>query len=515
MKKVALAAVLGFVLVSSAQVLVAAQDPPSEGAAATEAETTVAPISLEQWRQAAGPTPWYQRLTSAFGLLVMVGLAWTVSTDRKRFPWRIALWGVGLQLAFGLFILKTPVGLWLFQILNDVVHQLLAFTDAGSRFLFGNYLDSEFTVALNVLPTIIFFSSLMGILYHLRLVQPVVRGVAWVMQKTLRTSGAETLSAAANIFVGQTEAPLVIRPFVATMTRSELMAVMTGGFATVAGGVMAAYVQMLESYFPDIAGHLIAASVMSAPAALVIAKVMVPESEQPQTLGALEMNEERPHVNVVDAAAGGASDGLKLALNVAAMLLAFLALVALFNYLFGLPALFYNQHQWAMVTEALSQTQTPVPDGCGAPQGAAELARCIGLADPLVEEHFNAWTPWTLEGVLGVLFWPIAFVMGAAPADCSAFGNLLGQKLILNEFVAYQSLAQSLSSGEGMSPRSAVIATYALCGFANIGSIGIQIGGIGTIAPERRGDLAKIGVRAMFAGTLAAFMTACVAGLLI
>ncbi|MCB9595023.1 MAG: NupC/NupG family nucleoside CNT transporter [Sandaracinaceae bacterium] len=446
----------------------------------------------------------------------MVGLAWAMSAHRDRFPWRVVGWGVGLQLLFGVLVLKTSAGLALFSFLNDVVTQLLRFTDDGSRFLFGNYLDSEFTVALNVLPTIIFFSSLMSVLYYLGVMQWLVRGVAWVMQRTLLTSGAETLSAAANIFVGQTEAPLVVRPFVEKMTRSELMAVMTGGFATVAGGVLAAYVGMLHEHFPDIAGHLIAASVMSAPAALVCAKVMLPETEVPETQGTLEMHVERTHANVIDAAAGGAADGMKLALNVAAMLLAFLALVAMINYCVELPTLWHNRSVWADVLAALHQAGAPVPEGCASPSGAGAYQACIDQvnAAATVTGDFVSWTPWTLQRVLGYLFWPLAFVMGVPIEDCSAVASLLGEKLILNEFVAYVHLAGQMGDG-GMSQRAIVISTYALCGFANLGSIAIQIGGIGGIAPSRRADLAKLGFRAMLAGTLAAFMTACVAGVLV
>ncbi|MCZ7683553.1 MAG: NupC/NupG family nucleoside CNT transporter [Sandaracinaceae bacterium] len=468
-------------------------------------------------RASAEEVPWHQRALSFAGLFVMVALAWAMSSDRKRVPWRVIAWGLGLQLLFGVFVLKTPAGLWLFRRLNDAVARLLQFTDDGSRFLFGAYLEREFTVALNVLPTIIFFSSLMSVLYHLGVMQRVVRGVAWVMQRTMKTSGAETLSAAGNIFVGQTEAPLLIRPFVGEMTRSELMAVMTGGFATVAGGVLAAYVGMLSGHFPDIAGHLIAASVMSAPASLVIAKVMIPEAEQPKTASSLELSAERVHANVIDAAAGGAADGLKLALNVGAMLLAFLALVAMINYLIGLPALLHNEATWEAVRTALRQAGEAVPEGCASPDGAEAYRQCIAraLETGAVRGDFAAWEPWSLQRALGYLFWPIAFVMGVPTDDCAAVAALLGEKLILNEFVAYLHLAGSLEAGAALSHRAVVIATYALCGFANLGSIAIQIGGIGGIAPERRADLARLGLRAMIAGTLAALMTACVAGLLV
>lgn len=502
-------ALLGFAFVGS---FASAQ---SEGDAATEASAPES-VSLSELRAGVDDVPIWQRGVSLVGLATMVGLAWLLSVDRKRFPWRVVGYGVGLQLVFGVLVLKTSFGLAFFSFLNDVVTKLLQFTDDGSRFLFGAYLENEFTVALNVLPTIIFFSSLMAVLYHLGVMQWLVRGVAWVMQRTMHTSGAETLSAAANIFVGQTEAPLVVRPFVQKMTRSELMAVMTGGFATVAGGVLAAYVGMLHDHFPDIAGHLIAASVMSAPASLLIAKVMIPETEVPETAGSLEMNVERTHANVIDAAAGGAGDGMKLALNVGAMLLAFLALVAMINYVVALPTLFHNQIVWGDVLAALNAAGAPVPEGCASPEGAAGFQSCIDrvMWSGVIEGDYMSWTPWSLQGALGVVFWPIAFVMGVPVDDCAAVAALLGEKMILNEFVAYIHLSGEIAAGE-LSHRAVVISTYALCGFANLGSIGIQIGGIGGVAPDRRSDLAKLGMRAMIAGTLAAFMTACVAGILI
>jgi CNT family concentrative nucleoside transporter len=307
----------------------------------------------------------------------------------------------------------------------------------------------------------------MAVLYHLGVMQQVVKGFAWVMQKTMRTSGAETLSASANIFVGQTEAPLLVRPFVGKMTESELMCVMTGGFATVAGGVMAAYVGMLHAAFPDIAGHLLAASVLSAPAALVCAKVMFPEDGEPETRDTLHVRVERIDANVIDAAARGASEGLRLAANVGAMLLAFIALISMLN--------------WAL----------------------AFMAGLVGI------EAF------TFERLMGWVAWPFAFAMGVPAAECAQVGQLLGEKLVLNEFVAYAHLQRMLEGGEALSYRALTLSTYALCGFANFASIGIQIGGIGSLAPERRHDLAKLGLRALFAGTLACQMTANIAGMLL
>jgi CNT family concentrative nucleoside transporter len=318
-----------------------------------------------------------------------------------------------------------------------------------------------------VLPTIIFFSSLMAVMYHLGIMQFIVKAFASVMQRTMGTSGAETLSATGNIFVGQTEAPLLIKPFVETMTRSELMAVMTAGFATVAGGVMAAYVGMLLPYFPDIAGHLMAASVMSAPAALVVAKLMYPEEEVPKTATSLELAVESNDVNVIDAAARGAGEGLHLALNVGAMLLAFVALVFMLDAILGL---------------------------------AFGLVGIDGVS---------------LQMILGWLFAPVAWLMGVPWSEAGQVGALLGLRTALNEFFAFLQLSAILGDGSILSPRSIIITTYALSGFANFSSIAIQIGGIGGIAPSRRHDLSSLGLRAMIGGTLAAFMTATVAGMLV
>jgi len=421
--------------------------------------------------------PVWQRLISLAGLLAMVAIAWVFSKHRARVPWRIVAWGIGLQLTFGVLIMKTGVGRWVFSLLNDGVLALLGFTARGTEFIFGDLASEKFTIALNVLPTLIFFSALTTMLYHLGWMQGLVRGFAWIMRRTMKTSGSETLATAANTFVGQTEAPLMVAPFIGSMTMSELMAVMTGGFATVAGGVLAAYVGLLEGVVPDIAGHLIAASVMSAPAALVIAKVMWPETEASETSGETEIQVEQPDANLVDAAARGATEGMKLALNVGAMLIAFIALIALANALLGLPFSLYNE--W------------------------------MGLDGAAAVE------PLTFQGILGWVFWPFAFLIGVPASECAVVGALLGEKIVLTEFIAYLHLYETLSEGaQQLSPRTVLIASYALCGFANFGSIGIQLGGIGGIAPKRRHDLARIGVRAMFGGMLASLMTASVAGLL-
>lgn len=410
-----------------------------------------------------------ERLISLFGLLVMVALALALSADRRKVDRRLLLGGLGLQFALALLVLKTAFGQAFFGYIGTFFAALFSYVDAGSEFVFGTDFSEHF-FAFKVLPTIIFFSALMSVLYHLGLVQHVVAAFAWVMRRTLHTSGAESLAAAANIFVGQTEAPLVVRPYVASMTRSELMALMVGGFATIAGGVLAAFVGLGID-----AGHLVAASVISAPAALLVAKVMQPEVEASKTLGQVAIEVERTATNVVEAAANGTLDGLRLALNVGAMLIAALALIALLDGAVGLLG-----------------------------RGVGYLLGMEGLA-------------WSLSAALGYLFAPFAWLMGIEARDCLAAGELLGKKMVANEFVSYVQLSQWIQPGSGvdLNPRSVAILTYALCGFANFSSIGIQIGGIGSIAPTRRGELARLGFRAMLGGTLACFMTACVAGILL
>ncbi len=458
------------------------------------------PISLSALKEKGADlgSSWLERLRSLGGMFVLLLICWLLSNNRKVIPWRVVVWGIGLQVLMGIFVLRSDAGRWLFEKVNGLFVGLLGFTTEGSAFLFGNlarvqnvpvgptppgqyppFADSVQATAnvaevgaffaFNVLPTIIFFSSLMAVLYHIGAMQQVVRGVAWVMRKTMRTSGSETLSASGNIFVGQTEAPLLVRPFVKGMTESELMAVMTGGMATVAGGVMAAYIGFLNKDFPDIAGHLLSASVMSAPAALVAAKLMVPEPdpEKSETYGECKVDLEKIDVNLIGAAARGAGDGLKLALNVGAMLLAFIALIALINALIG----------WG-----------------------AGLLGFEGV---------------TLQGIFGWLLSPLTWLMGVPWSDAADVGQLVGIKTVVNEFVAYKELGGQLGAGVFDSPRSVVIATYALCGFSNFASIAIQIGGIGGIAPERKSDLARLGLRAMIGGTIACLLTATVAGLLI
>jgi CNT family concentrative nucleoside transporter len=450
-----------------------------------------------------------ERSIGLLGIAVMIGLAVLLSYDRRRIDWRLVGAGLALQVGFGLIVLKTGAGRAAFSAVGDAITGLLGFQEQGSRFVFGNLVRNTVPVGLpgpggtldtsagmvastgaffafSVLPTIIFFSSLMSVLYYLGVMQLAVRSLAWVMQKTLGTSGAETLSASGNIFLGQTEAPLLIKPFVKTMTASELVTVMTGGFATVAGGVLAAYVGMLSGFFPGIASHLLAASVMNAPAGLLLSKIIRPETETPLTQASLAAADEpaaaeprrrfsfralrrvgAPESNIIEAAANGAATGVQLAINVAAMLMAFVALIALLNALLG----------WL-----------------GGLVGAPELS---------------------LQLILGTVLRPLAWVMGVPWQDTAYVGGMIGIKTVLNEFVAYAQFAGDLSTGVSLAPRSAVILTYALLGFANFSSIAIQIGGIGGLAPERRSDIAKFGLRAMIGGNLAAFMSASLAGMLL
>lgn len=430
-----------------------------------------------------------ERLTGILGIAVLMGIAYGLSTNRKAINWRTVGVGVGLQVIFALLILRTGPGRLVFEWARSLVSNILAFTDQGAYFIFGNLyltspgiagnipgamLDQGFSVtdpatgglveigtifAFHVLPTIIFFGSLMALLYHLGLMQQLVKGFAWLMSRTMRTSGSESLSAASNIFVGQTEAPFVIKPFLKNMTNSEIMAIMSAGFATVAGGVLAAYVR-----FGIDAGHLMAASLMSAPAALVMAKIMVPETEKSETRDTLHMHVEKAYSNPIDAAAGGATDGLKLAVNVAAMLIAFIALVALVN------------------------------------GGLGWIGGWFGMEN------------LSLRTILGLIFSPLALVMGVSWADVLDVGSLLGAKITINEFVAFIDLAALQGQ---ISERSFIISTYALTGFANISSIAIQIGGISALVPERRADLARLGLRAMIAGALASWQTAAIAGILV
>jgi len=403
------------------------------------------------------------RFIGILGVIVILGIAYLFSENKKKINWRLVATGLGLQIIFALIILKVPFGRKAFEAASGFITRILDFTAEGTTFLFGNLTDQATfgsIFALNVLPTIIFFSALMGILYYLGIMQAIVKFIAKGICKLLGTSGAETLSAVGNIFLGQTEAPLLVRPYISSMTKSEMTAIMVGGMATVAGGVMAGYVAMGIN-----AGHLLAASIMAAPAGLVLAKMLVPETEEPETKDITNIEVEKTASNVVEAAANGASDGLMLALNVAAMLLAFVALIALFNYLIGLV---------------------------GGLFGFPELS---------------------LNWILGKLFSPLAFVMGVPTGDLSAAGSLLGQKVMINEFVAYSDLS-ALSASGVLQEKTILIMTYALCGFANISSVAIQIGGIGAMAPNKKGTIAKLGFKALLGGALATCLTATIAGIL-
>jgi len=400
-----------------------------------------------------------ERLLSLVGLVVILGIAYLFSTDRKAIRGKTVFWGLVLQLLFALFVLKTSVGQVVFAWLGGKINRLLQFSFVGSEFLFGKLGlpggggdNIGFIFAFQVLPTIIFIAALFAILYYLGVMQLVVKLFAQVMTRLMGASGAESLNVAASIFMGQTEAPLTIRPYLNNMTRSELMTVMTSGMAHISGGIMGAYIA-----FGVEAKHLLAAVIMTAPGTILLAKMLVPETEQPETAGTVRLVVPRTDANVIGAAARGTGEGLNLALNVGAMLISFMALVALVNALLGI----------------------------------------VGLK---------------LETLLGYVFGPMALIMGVPAKDALVVGNLLGTRTVLNELIAYSQLGPLK---ETLDPRSFTIATYALCGFANFGSIGIQIGGIGALAPERRNDLARLGLRALLAGTFANFMTACIAGLLL
>ncbi len=425
-----------------------------------------------------------------FGLFTLVVIAYIFSHNRKKIDW----WLVGsclvLQLIMALLALgipalgiSAPLG-FLFEAANSAVNAFLAFTDEGSRFIFGSLMDekSGFIFAVRVLPTIIFISALMSALYYLGVMQWVVHWIAVAMQKTLKTSGAESLSMAGNIFVGQTEAPLLVKPYVARMTKSELFCVMVGGMANTAGGVLVAYVGMLRDRIPDIAGHLVTASFMSAPAAFLFAKMIFPEVDKSETKGGIpKESEPNPAVNVIDALALGASDGLRLAVNVAGMLLAFIAVIAMADGLLGVLGRWMNFNEWGTaITPAVLMVK-----------GEAVLSMSL---------------------ILGWVFSPLAFLLGIPWQEAQVAGALLGQKVVLNEFVAYLNLTNFASS---LSDRTIVIMSYALCGFANFSSIAIQIGGIGTMAQNKRPELAKMGLKAVLAGTLSTMMIAVFASFLI
>jgi concentrative nucleoside transporter, CNT family len=401
-----------------------------------------------------------ERLISLLGLSVFIGIAWALSEHRRRIAWRTVLGGLALQFGIAVFTLRTAWGHDLFDLIGRAFKKLLGFADQGTSMVFGSLTSGGFVFAITVTGTIVLVSALSSLLYHYGVLQRVVRGAAWAMRLVMGTSGSESLAAAANIFMGQTEAPLVIKPYLPTMTRSELMALMVGGMATIAGGVLAAYVALKID-----AGHLLTASIMSAPAALMMSKLLLPETEVSDTAVGANAKIERESVNGLDAMCTGASDGIKLAINVMGMLIAFVALVALVNYTLSLGL------------------------------------RGIGVQEAK-----------PLKLILGYANAPFAWLMGVPWADCKAVGAILGERIVLNEFIGYTSLSEAVTT-QAISPRSITLTTYALCGFANFSSIAIQIGGISALSPERRGDLAKLGLKAMIGGLLACYCTAAMAGL--
>ena len=404
------------------------------------------------------------RYTGFLGLVVILAFAWLCSSHKRSIRLRTVAWGLGLQFAFALLVLKTPFSQVL-RAISSAVAALFGYANVGSAFVFGKLADSDsmgVIFAFQVLPIIIFIASFFSILYYLGIMQVVVRAMAVAMQKTMAVSGAESLNVAASIFMGQTEAPLTIKPFLAGLTESELFTVMTCGMAHVSGAVMAAYVLVGHVEIR----HLLTAVIMTAPATIMLAKIFIPETEKPATMGQVEIQVENTAVNVIDAAAQGAGDGLRLVLNIAAMLIAFLALIAMLN----------GMLHWAHTLPLLG------------------------------------WLPESLEKIFGIVFAPVAWVMGVPWHDASAIGDLLGTRLITNEFVAFVQLGPMQKT---LDPRSFTIATYALCGFANLSSIAIQIGGIGALAPNRKSDLARLGLRAVAAGSMANFMSACIAGMLL
>lgn len=398
------------------------------------------------------------------GLFTLLAIAYLLSENKNAINYKTVVYGLIFQLLFALFILKTPFGAPIFSFLDTSINILISFSSSGSDFLFRSYIDGVgfhpglVNFAFSTLPTIIFFSSLVAVLYHYGILQSVIKFIAKRMQQSLGTSGSETLSVAGNIFLGQTESPLMVRPFVGKMTNSELMAVMTGGFATVSGGVLAIYVSWLTD-IPGIAGHLLAASVMSAPAALVVAKIIYPETQESKTMGDVNINIEQTNINAMEALSNGATDGLKLAANIAAMLIAFISFVAMVNY-------------------------------------------------------FLSFAGTSMEEIFGIVFRPLAWTMGVPWNEAQLVGMLMGKKIVLTELVAYGDLQTLIQQG-AISQRSAIISTYALCGFSNFASIGIQLGGIGAMAPDRKKDLAKLVTKAMFGGAIASWLTATIAGILL
>jgi CNT family concentrative nucleoside transporter len=404
------------------------------------------------------------RFTGLLGLVVIMGLAWAMSRHRSQIKLRIVLWGVGLQFAFAVLVLKTGFG-QVFQVVSTAVTAMLGYSEAGASFVFGDTLGKSsgsmgVVFAFQVLPIILFIAAFFSVLYYLGVMQVVVKAFAVVMQKIMGASGAESLNVAASIFMGQTEAPLTIRPYLAGLTESELFTIMVSGMAHVSGAVMAAYVMFAHVEIR----HLLTAVIMTAPATIMLAKIMQPEVDVPETAGRVDSSLKQESVNVIDAAARGCSDGLHLALNIAAMLIGFLSLIALMNGIF----------LWA--------------------------------------HGMIGWFPASMQQLFGWVFAPVAWLMGVAWNDCAPIGQLLGERMVTNEFIAFIDLGKIRTQ---LDPHSFAIATYALCGFANFSSIAMQVGGIGALVPSRKSDLARLGMRAMMCGTMANFMSACIAGILL
>ena len=425
------------------------------------------------------------------GLGALILICYLLSNHRKAINWRLVVIGMGLQFAFAVLVLRVG---WVrdgFEAIASGFATLTGFSDAGTDFLLrsfvtGNIESSSLNFAFRVLPTVIFFSALTSLLYYLGVLQKIVYGLAWMMKKTMRLSGSESLAAAGNIFMGQTEAPLLVKPYISHMTNSELLCLMTGGMATIAGGVLAAYINFLgggdEASKVMFATHLLCASIMSAPAAIVAAKILFPETENGKAPEEIEISEEKTGSNFLEAISIGTSDGIKLAVNVGAMLLVFIALLAMINHLLG----------WA---------------------GGLHANGYISLNELVSKATDGKYEVLSLQYIFGIVFAPIAWLMGTPTTDIIEMGSLLGEKTILNEFVAYVSLAEMNNAGS-LTPKSVIIATYALCGFSNIASIGIQIGGIGAMAPGKRAMLSMLGFRALVGGSVACFFTACIAGML-
>ena len=405
------------------------------------------------------------RLIGLIGVVVIIGIAYLASVDRKAIQWRMLGWGISLQVMFGLLVLKIELGRQALSLVASGARLLISFTDYGSRFLFGALVDdsSGFIFAFRVLPIVIFISSFFSCLYYLGIMQRIVLAMAKIMKSTMKVSGAESLGAAANVMMGQTEAPIIVAPYIPTMTRSELLALMVGGMATVSGAILGGYIGLGIS-----AEYLIAGSIMAAPASLMMAKILLPETEVAMTAGTVRLDDKPQDSNIIEAAARGASQGMTLALNIAAMLVAFIAIIYMLNGILS------------------------------------AIGNILGLEALL-------GVPVTFELILGYLLSPLAFLMGVPWRDANAVGELVGLKLVLNELIAYTKLAQIQAD---LTPKAQLISTFALCGFANFSSVGIQIGGIGALAPERRTDLAQLGLRALLGGSLATFLTATIAGML-